>query len=195
MDHRRTRKAAPVPRVLYRRTGTLCGPLEERTRTRIRHNSVVHEDWHQSHLYCQDHGRLSFVPVSNHSCVWCVYVCMCMCRVVCCACVLKWLCVCVESVCGVCAESVWDVRFVCCVCCVRCVCCVYGVVCVVCVVCVCGVVYVYVVCVWRGLARGKPRVYFENVSVCRFKTPPCVLAKRAHVQHMRAFCLYTRRRF
>ena len=29
---------------------------------------------------------------------------------------------------------------------------------------VCGVC---VVCVWRGLARGKP-------SVCRFKTPPCV---------------------
>ena len=29
----------------------------------------------------------------------CVCVCVCVC-VVCCACALKWLCVCVESVCG-----------------------------------------------------------------------------------------------
>ena len=64
-------------------------------------------------------------------------VCLCACRVVCCACVLKWLCVCVENVCGVCVESVcvWDVRFVfwCC-----------GVL--LCVLCV--------LCVWRGMARG-----------------------------------------
>ena len=31
--------------------------------------------------------------------------------------------------------------------------------------------------------------------MCRFKTLPCVPAKRAHVEHMRAFCWYTRKRF
>ena len=31
--------------------------------------------------------------------------------------------------------------------------------------------------------------------VCRFKTLPCVPAKRAHVFNMRALCQYTRRRF
>ena len=72
-------------------------------------------------------------------------MCMCMCMsVVCCACVLKWLCVCVESVCGV-------------------------------------------VCVARLGMRKKP--------VCRFKTSPCVPAKRVHVLNMRAFRTYTRKRF
>ena len=66
-------------------------------------------------------------------------------------------------------------------------------VCAWCVLCVrCDVC---VVCVWRGLARGKK-------PVCRFKTSPCVGSKRfrvclqnAHVEHMRAFCRYTRKRF
>ena len=67
-----------------------------------------------------------------------------------------------------------------------------GVVCVLCVrglccVCVCGCV-VCVVCVWRGLARGK-------LPVCRYKTHPCVPAKRPHMFNMRAFCQYTRKRF
>ena len=39
------------------------------------------------------------------------------------------------------------------------------------------------------------QIQVPNVSVCRFKTLPCVPAKRAHVEHMRAFCLYTRKRF
>ena len=102
-------------------------------------------------------------------------MCMCMFRVVCCACVLKWLCVCVESVCGVCAESVWDVRFVFWCCGVLlCVCC--DVLCELgCVLgCVCGVW-----CVWRGLARGKT-VYRQNACMCF---------------NMRAFCQYTQKRF
>ena len=33
------------------------------------------------------------------------------------------------------------------------------------------------------------------LPVCRFKTSPCVPAKRAHVEHMRAFCRHTRKRF
>ena len=72
----------------------------------------------------------------------------------------------------------------------------FDVVCVglVCVCCVCcGVVSV--VCVWRGMTRGKPRVQVQNVSVYTFKTLPCVPAKRAHVEHMWAFCGYTRMRF
>ena len=44
-----------------------------------------------------------------------------------------------------------------------------------------------VVCVARLGTRKTP--------VCRFKTPPCVTAKRTHVEHMRAFCTYTRRPF
>ena len=92
---------------------------------------------------------------------------------------------------------VWDVRFVfwCCVLCMcivgagvgaQCVVCGVCGVCAWCVLCVCGVVCV--LCVWRGLARGKP-------LVCRFKTSPCAPAPRAHVEHMRAFYRYTRRRF
>ena len=62
--------------------------------------------------------------------------------------------------------------------------------CVVCVVCgVCGVCGA----VWH--AEKKNRVYAQNLPVCRFKTPPCVPAKRSHVEHMRAFCWHTRRRF
>ena len=57
-----------------------------------------------------------------------------------------------------------------------------------CVVCCC------VLRVWRGLARGKTRVQVQKVSVCRFKTLPCVPAKRAHVEHVRALCRHTRRR-
>ena len=74
-------------------------------------------------------------------------------------------------------KRTWDVRFV-----FRCLWCV-------CAWCV-------VLCMWRGLARGKP-------PVCRFKTPPCVGSKRLRVYrqnaricyHMRAFCGYTRKRF
>ena len=44
------------------------------------------------------------------------------------------------------------------------------------------------------LLPSLPRVYAQNVSVCRFKTAPCMPAKRAHVFNMRAFCRYTRRR-
>ena len=55
---------------------------------------------------------------------------------------------------------------------------------------VCGVL-LCVFRVWRGLARGKKK----KKTVCRFKTLPCVPAKRAHVEHMRAFCRHTRKRF
>ena len=65
--------------------------------------------------------------------VLCVCMRMCMCRVVCCACVLKWLCVCVESVCVVYVLRVCVGMYVlcfgvvvycrlCCVCCVWCTC-------------------------------------------------------------------------
>ena len=67
---------------------------------------------------------------------------------------------------------------------------VHVVLCVVLVLCV-------LACVWHGLMRGKPlpRAEVQHASVCTFKTPPCVPAKRPHVEHMRAFCRYTRRRF
>ena len=63
--------------------------------------------------------------------------------------------------------------------------CVLG--CVLC--CVCGVW-----CVARLGTRKNPCVQVQNVSVCRFKTLPCVPAKRAQVLNMRAFCRYTRKR-
>ena len=131
------------------------------------------------------------VRISKHSCV-----CMCMCRVVCCACVLKWLCVCVESVCGVCAEE--------CVGCAFCVLCVWCIV--VCVVMCCVGAGVGVQCVVRGV-RGVCCVcgaawHAENHPLCRFKTPPCVGSKRirvyrqnARMLNTRAFCRYTRMRF
>ena len=30
-----------------------------------------------------------------------------------------------------------------------------------------------------------PRAHVQHASVCCFKTPPCVLAKRPHVEHMK----------
>ena len=35
---------------------------------------------------------------------------------------------------------------------------------------------------------------FKDASVCTFRTSPCILAKRTHVEHMWACCQYTRRR-
>ena len=69
---------------------------------------------------------------------------------------------------------------------------------VLCCVVMCGVgvqCVVSVVCV-RGVCRvcGAAR-HAEKILVCRFKTPPCVPAKRAHVFNMPAFCQYTRKRF
>ena len=53
-----------------------------------------------------------------------------------------------------------------------------------CLCALCGVVWsgmcgvMRVVCVWRGLARGKHTVCtLKNVSVCRFTTHPCVPSK------------------
>ena len=68
--------------------------------------------------------------------------------------------------------------------------CVRGVCVVVC--CVCGVLCVVCGAAWHA---EKPRVWVQNVSVCRFKTHPCVPAKRAHVEHMRPFCRHTWMRF
>ena len=139
----------------------------------------------------QDHGGGASVTVhiSKHSLFrlkitvgcrlcWC---CVEMCGVYVC----RVLCVCVEiacvlRVCGVCAESVWDVRFVCCVLWCRYVCCWCWCWCSMCwvVCCVCGVLCV--VCVARLGTRKNPRVFAQNVSVCRFKTHPCVPAKGAH---------------
>ena len=126
----------------------------------------------------QDHGRFSIVLVLRW-CVWCEGgVCMCMCKcicmcmsVVCCACVLKWLCVCVECVCGVRAESVCGM----CVLCVEC----------------CGVllrVSRHLLCwcwCWRTICGA---LCAWCVSVCRFKTPPCMPAKRAHGCHRCVGC-------
>ena len=119
-------------------------------------------------------------------------MCMWMCRVVCCACVLKWLCVCVESVCGVCAESVCGIGVWCFSVVVYCsvcgVCCVCSVVCWV-VSVVCGVRRVWCVgCVWRGLARGKH-------PVCRFKTSPCAGSRRLRVYRQNARMCSTCARF
>ena len=74
---------------------------------------------------------------------------------------------------------------------------VFGV-CGVCGVCRCGcaAVVVVVVCVCGVVWQVEnPRVSIQNVPVCRFETHPCVLTKRAHVEHTRAFCRYTRMRF
>ena len=74
--------------------------------------------------------------------------------------------------------------------------CVHVVLCAWCVVVLlcCGVVWL---CgMWHGLVRGKPpRAHVQDASVCTFKAPPCVPARRPHVEHMRAYCRYTRRRF
>ena len=44
--------------------------------------------------------------------------------------------------------------------------------------------------------QKRPRVFIQNVSVCTFKTCPCVPAPRAHVfRHTCAWCLHTRGRF
>ena len=65
------------------------------------------------------------------------------------------------------------------------VCGVCGVCCVVlCVLCCVVLCVLCVLCVWRGLTCGKTP----------FKTPLCAPAKRWHVEHMRAFWRYTRRR-
>ena len=101
--------------------------------------------------------------------------------------------VCVLRVC------VWDVRLVfwCCgvLCCVV-MCGVGGGVSVQCVVCGvygvcawCCVVVVLLLCCLCVARLGTRK------KVCRFKTPPCVPAKRPHVFNMRAFCQYTRKRF
>ena len=122
-------------------------------------------------------------------CGVCVVFVWCLCRVLCCASVLRE--------CGVCAESVWSVRFVfwCCavLCCVvmcgvgagagvQCVVCgVCGVCawCVLCVVCVVCVAW-RVCCVTRLGTRKTPctsskclRVYVQNASVCTCKTRAC----------------------
>ena len=49
--------------------------------------------------------------------------------------------------------------------------------------------------VWCVCCLCVTRLGTRKTPVCRFKTPPCVPAKRAHVFNMRAFCQYTRRRF
>ena len=48
-----------------------------------------------------------------------------------------------------------------------------------------------VVCV----GEGGTGVCIERVSVCTFKTPPCVPAPSPHVSYMWAWCRYTRGRF
>ena len=94
--------------------------------------------------------------------------------VVWCACALRWWCVCVSVACGV--VCVWLLA--------------------------CGVVWCVCVCVnvWsvaRLGARKTPptRAHVQHASVCSFKTPPCVAARRPHVFNMRASCCFTRRRF
>ena len=51
------------------------------------------------------------------------------------------------------------------------------------------------VCVAPLGKRETPHAQVQHASVCTFKSSPCVSAKRPHVEHMRAFCQYTRRPF
>ena len=72
----------------------------------------------------------------------------------------------------------------------------------------CGVVWCIVVCVcrymlcwcWCAMCGAccvwcMARLGTRKPPVCRFKTHPCVPAKRPHFEHMRAFCPHTRKRF
>ena len=143
--------------------------------------------------------------------VWCGVFCVCVemvvmcavCGVLFCLCVYMWCCV----LCGMCDVCVHVVVW----CCVVLACCREHVVVLVVRVCVCGVwcgVRV-VVGVWCGLvcvceclecgtawcAEKPPRAHVQHASVCSFKTPPCVAARRPHVFNMRASCRFTRRRF
>ena len=95
-----------------------------------------------------------------------LYVLLC-CVAVCCGCV--WLLWCWWCCCGLCV-------------------CVCVVVCVV----VCGCVWLFVVSVCGAAWHAEP---LPLLTVCTFKTPPCVPATRPHVDHMRTCCRYTRRRF
>ena len=62
-------------------------------------------------------------------------------------------------------------------------------------VCVCVCLCVFCCCMWLCvLGRGRRGVCIERVSVCTFKTFPCVLAPSPHVLYMCAWCRYTRRR-
>ena len=47
----------------------------------------------------------------------------------------------------------------------------------------------------RKRERAPPRAHVQHASVCSFKTPSCEATRRPHVEHMRASCRYTRRRF
>ena len=147
---------------------------------------------------------------------------MCMC-VVFCACVLKWLCVCVESVCvvyvlRVCVGCSFRVLVLWCAVLCRCVWCwcwcwraMCGVWCLWCLCVVC--------CVWcvarlgektrhekRKRERHEKRERERMTSlppfpppsllpVCRFKTSPCVGSKRIRVYRQNASMLNTCARF
>ena len=66
--------------------------------------------------------------------------------------------------------------------------------CVVCsgVLCVLWCVCVVVVLWLCGVSIQNPRVSIQTVPVCRFKTLPCVPAKRAHVEtHVRVVPVHT----
>ena len=52
-----------------------------------------------------------------------------------------------------------------------------------------------VVCVGGRGGGGGTGVCIDRVSVCTFKTTPCVPAPRPHVSYMWAWCRYTRGRF
>ena len=62
-------------------------------------------------------------------------------------------------------------------------------------VCVCVCLCVFYCCMWLCvLGRGGRGVCIERVSVCTFKTFPCVPAPSPYVLYMWAWCRYTRRR-
>ena len=127
----------------------------------------------------QDHGRLSIVRISKHSCVWCVQCVVCACRVVCCACVVCG-CACVLSVCGCafCVLVVW--------CIVVCVGLCVGLCVVLCLWCVvCGAA-------WHAekpqcVGSKRLRVKVQNASVCAGKTRACVEHARVLPAHTGAF--------
>ena len=103
----------------------------------------------------------------------------------------------VDCVVSVCVHLVWwrvcmymwrCVYMLCCVLCCGVVlrCCGVVLVCC-CVVWLCGM--------WHGLVRGKKtlRVHVQLASVCTFKMPPCVLARRPHVeQHPGVLPIHTK---
>ena len=141
----------------------------------------------------QNHGRLSIVSISKHSCVWCV-ICVVWGW---CGNVYVYVYVyvsCVVRVCWngcTCWECVWCM-------CWKCVGCAFCVLCVVGVVMCCVGAGAGVQCVVRGvcvLSVCGAAWHAEKPSVCRLKTFLCVGSKRIRVYRQNARICSTCGRF